>query len=313
MSRGKTAGTFDAYVRVSSVGGREVGDDGTGYQSPEDQRRRIAATAARHGVELSGVEAVEEDVSGKLRAEDRGLGDLVARVERGESAGIVVADLDCLHRPKQRDEAELWDRMEAAGGRILTGDGVDTAAPGGEMLYRIKGAIAREEWKRKRDAWRRAVRRMIDAGQHHTGSIPIGYLRGEDGRLAPDPETRGLVVELFERRAKGASKAKLARWLAEQGSPRSESGVGSILANPAYLGQARYGDLAKEDAHEALVPRALWRRCQEPGRKSARDGRLWLEEWGHAERKEWVERVVRSVTVSRGPEPLSRRCEVALR
>ena len=62
--------------------------------------------------------------------------------------------------------------MEAAGGRILTGDGVDASAPGGEMLYRIKGAIARDEWKRKRDAWSRAVRRMIDAGQHHTGGVP---------------------------------------------------------------------------------------------------------------------------------------------
>ncbi len=42
-------------------------------------------------------------------------------------------------------------------------------------------------------------------------------------------------------------------------------------------------------------------------------GRLWNTEWGWAERKEWVERMVRSVVVSRGREPLSRRCEVELR
>jgi DNA invertase Pin-like site-specific DNA recombinase len=42
-------------------------------------------------------------------------------------------------------------------------------------------------------------------------------------------------------------------------------------------------------------------------------GRLWNTEWGWAERKEWLERMVRSVVVSRGREPLSRRCEVELR
>jgi hypothetical protein len=42
-------------------------------------------------------------------------------------------------------------------------------------------------------------------------------------------------------------------------------------------------------------------------------GRLWLQEWGHAERCEWVARVVREVIVSKGREPLSRRVEVELR
>ena len=42
-------------------------------------------------------------------------------------------------------------------------------------------------------------------------------------------------------------------------------------------------------------------------------GRLWLQEWGWAERREWLERMVRSVVVSRGREPLSRRVQVELR
>jgi hypothetical protein len=42
-------------------------------------------------------------------------------------------------------------------------------------------------------------------------------------------------------------------------------------------------------------------------------GRLWVTEWGHPERKEWLERMVRAVLVSRGREQLSRRCEVELR
>ena len=42
-------------------------------------------------------------------------------------------------------------------------------------------------------------------------------------------------------------------------------------------------------------------------------GRLWLTEWGWAERREWLERMLKAVVVSRGREPLSQRCEVELR
>ena len=42
-------------------------------------------------------------------------------------------------------------------------------------------------------------------------------------------------------------------------------------------------------------------------------GRLWITEWGWAERKEWLSRMVARVVVQRGTEPLSRRCEVELR
>ena len=42
-------------------------------------------------------------------------------------------------------------------------------------------------------------------------------------------------------------------------------------------------------------------------------GRLWNTEWGHAERAEWLARVVKSVVVAKGREALSRRVEVELR
>jgi hypothetical protein len=42
-------------------------------------------------------------------------------------------------------------------------------------------------------------------------------------------------------------------------------------------------------------------------------GRLWLQEWGWAERREWLERMLHSVVVSKGREPLSSRVQVELR
>ena len=42
-------------------------------------------------------------------------------------------------------------------------------------------------------------------------------------------------------------------------------------------------------------------------------GRLWISEWGWAERKEWLSRMVARVVVQRGTEPLSLRAVVELR
>jgi hypothetical protein len=115
---------------------------------------------------------------------------------------------------------------------------------------------------------------LAEKGVHVAGQIPIGYLRGEDGRYIPDPETRDIVLGVFERRAKGESYAKIARWLAEQDHPRSAEGVVSMLRNPVYLGEARHGDTVTKDAHEAIVPRGLWRKCQGRAKPSARTGKL---------------------------------------
>ena len=54
----------------------------------------------------------------------------------------------------------------------------------------------------------------------------------------------------------------------------SESGVRGLVRNRVYLGEARYGDTVKKDAHRAIIPRPIWQRCQAPGRKSARSGRV---------------------------------------
>jgi hypothetical protein len=46
--------------------------------------------------------------------------------------------------------------LETAGGRLIcVGDGLDTATGDHEMLFTIKAAIARDQWKRHRANWER--------------------------------------------------------------------------------------------------------------------------------------------------------------
>ena len=242
-----TAKPLDSYIRVSKVGGRE----GDSYRSPDEQRRVIRETAKRHGVTL-GVEVVEEDVSGHKRADERDLERLLERCESGLSAGIVVAAQDRLSRGSLKDQADVWERLGRASARLLTGDGLDSAAPGQELLFNIRAAIALDQWKRFRAGWSGIVRDRVARGLHHCATPPLGYAFGEGKRLVPSGDA-DLVREMFRRRIDGASHSDLARWLRTRGVEMTTQGVQKILRNRAYLGEARYGDLVTEGAHEALV------------------------------------------------------------
>ena len=252
---------------MSKTGGRK----GDSFLSPTLQREQIAAVARREGLEV--VEIIQEqDVSGR-NARRPGWNRAIEIVERGEADGIAVWNLSRFSR-SVKDALTALDRIEAAGGRVWSSTEDFGDGPSGRMVRTILLAVAENESERVKAGFAAATASAIQRGAYLAGTIPIGYRRGPDKRLVLDPDTAPVVLGVFERRVKGWSWVRLARWLAEQGHPRTESGVKSIVRNVAYLGQARYGDLVKEHAHEAIVPRGLWQKCQEKQKPSARSGRL---------------------------------------
>ncbi|MDQ3425386.1 MAG: recombinase family protein, partial [Actinomycetota bacterium] len=126
--------------------------------SIEEQRRDIQRWAAANGVDLA-PEIVEQNVSGSKSWRERALGDAVDACERGEISGIIVAWQDRLSRENGRATAEVWEALEHAGARLVcAAEGLDTATGDHEMLFAIKAAIAREQWKRYRANWERSQR-----------------------------------------------------------------------------------------------------------------------------------------------------------
>jgi DNA invertase Pin-like site-specific DNA recombinase len=145
-----------SYLRQSRARERTI--------SIEEQRRDIQAWARAQGVELA-PEVVEQNVSGSKPWRDRALGEAVAACEAGEAAGIVVAWQDRLSRENGRATAEVWEALEQADARLVcAAEGLDTATGDHEMLFSIKAAVAREQWKRHRANWERARRNAIDRG-----------------------------------------------------------------------------------------------------------------------------------------------------
>jgi hypothetical protein len=248
---------FDAYIRVSRKGERE----GDSYQTVEEQRRTIAETAKRKDVPLSGFEIVEEDVSGKVAAKNRRLEEILMRIEHGESRGLIVAYQDRLSRGSLMEQASIWERLQQAHARLITGDGVDSADEAQEMLFAIRAAVARDGWVRKRTEWEKSKRNAIERGIHFASKVPTGYTRKPGKPLEVIPELVPVVVGVFERRAKRWSRGRIATWMNEQdatnGTATHET-VRSMIRNRVYLGEAHSGEFVKRSAHPAIVSQKLW-------------------------------------------------------
>lgn len=255
----KLPGTVDGYVRVSRLAGREGGS----FISPEVQRKRIEGWAATNDVEV--VRWWEElDQSGAKR--DRPMfQEALARCERGETGGIVVAKLDRFARSAV-DALESIKRLNDAGARLVSvEDGFDGSTAMGRFAIGILTLIAELELERIRESWNTAVTTAVGRGVHISARVPTGYLRlpKPDGRLAVDPVAGPVIAEAFRKRATGLSFTKLAEFLDEHGVPPvsgnphwSVPGVEGLLHNRVYLGQARSGAIVNDDAHEAIVTEA---------------------------------------------------------
>jgi site-specific DNA recombinase len=261
---------LDGYIRVSRVGGR----GGESFISPDVQRERIEAYAKAQGHELATVHVELDESGGKL--ERPKLQEALARIERGESGGIIVAKLDRFAR-SVAGAAQALERVEAAGGVLVAVDlGMDTSTSAGRLMRNVLMSLAEFELDRFRESWSTAQAHAVARGVHVASRTPTGYRRRADARLEPDPAAVGVIRELFQRRAGGEGWTALARFLDESGvrGPYSNatwtpSAVGKMIANPVYLGEARSGEHVNADAHEALVTRVEWEAAQMNGRASA--------------------------------------------
>jgi DNA invertase Pin-like site-specific DNA recombinase len=265
------SGTFDVYTRVSDVGARA----GDSYGSPEDQEAAARACAARLGLEIGEV-VLEENVSGALAADDRELGRLLRRCERGESAGIIFPRLDRLTRDVFVG-GQILARVQEADARLISADGAfdsENLTPESEMVFHMLNTVGQHQRQRNRAFRLAASERASRRGVYLAKKPPLGYMRAEDGanyvpdpardgrRIVPDPEVAPLIRDVFLRRAQGETSTSLAAFLNENGIEVTASGVRHLLLNRAYVGEATCQSEVKgkptiiKNAHEPLVTEA---------------------------------------------------------
>src|SRR5438128_937502 len=155
--------TADGYIRVSRRAGRE----GESFISPEVQRKKIADWAALHEVEV--IQWWEEIDQSGARLQRPMFQETLARCERGESGGIIVARLDRFARSAV-DALESIKRLNEAGARLVSvEDNFDGSTPMGRFAIGILTLIAELELERIKENWRTAVSRAVERGVHISG------------------------------------------------------------------------------------------------------------------------------------------------
>jgi DNA invertase Pin-like site-specific DNA recombinase len=254
---------LDGYIRVSRVNGRE----GERFASPSEQRAAINRWATARGHR---VDAWHEDLDESGGTADRpGLQAALARIERGDTDGLVGAYWSRTHRSVAVG-LEVRERVQAAGGLFVGADAElaseDSAI--GNLTFIQLSAINQYQRDLARETWQAARRRAVERGVS-IGRAPFGYDRDEGGRLHPNAD-EPLVRELFRMRGEGTSWLELARWL-DKVRPRDGDGrwtrqsVRAIIENPTYLGQVRHGEFINDRAHTPLVKQVDFDRAQVVG------------------------------------------------
>lgn len=256
-------------VRVSQVAGRQ----GESFASPAEQRERIEAACERDGLEL--LEIVQElDVSGGTPLERRtGLRTAVEAIEQGRASVVVAAYFDRLVRSLSV-QAELIERVEAAGGQVLTVDvGQLTNGSASQWLSgTMHGMVAEYQRRTAKERSGDAQRRAVARGACPFPNVPPGYRRGEDGVLIPHADEAPIIAEAFKLRAQGATAKQVRAFLGEHGIQRSYAGTVSLLQSPLMIGELRFGELVNDAAHEPIVDRDVWSRVQRMSVSGGRRG-----------------------------------------
>ena len=246
------------YVRVSRVGAR----GGESFISPDVQRESIEAKARERGLEI--VEwQTDLDASGG-RFEREGFQRALEAVEAGVVDAVVVARLTRFAR-SVLDTHRALERIERAGGRLVACDlDVDVSTPAGRMMRNILATLAEFELDVAREQWETAKARAVDRGVKIASRAPFGYRFDAGHRLEPVAGERELVVELFERRADGASWGELLELFeARTGRVSYKQTLKHMIGNRAYTGVVTYSDhLVNESAHEPLVGLELFESAQ---------------------------------------------------
>jgi DNA invertase Pin-like site-specific DNA recombinase len=266
----ETQNTFAIYCRESEEGSSDL----------LEQEAAALEWAARNRVEV--VDVVSETASGGLAADDRRLGDLIARCEAGELGGIIVRDEKRFARDVVAGGLALARMRECNARLVATWTGFDSEklTPESMLVFNMLMAVGQAERERNRLRRQMSKDRAASAGVW-CSAPPVGYDRDAEGRLAPNTDAE-VVREAFKLRAAGVGFSEIARRLAEvtirsaggrgrRGATQqirrgklSRSAVKHLVENRAYLGEQSVPNGKKgqprviENSHTPLVTVPEW-------------------------------------------------------
>jgi len=247
-------------MRVAVYLRQSLDREGTGL-AVDRQRQECRALCADRGWEA--VEYVDNSVSASSRKPRPAYQRMLADIGAGAVGGVVVWDLDRLHRQPAELESfiELADRHRLALATV-TGD-TDLGTDNGRLFARIKGAVSRSEVERKSARQKAAHRQRAASGKPWSTHRPFGFM---DDLVTHHPVEAEAVRGMYADALAGVSQSQIARDLNRRGIETTwgngwtQASVRNLLLNPRNAGLRHHnGKVVGEGTWEPVVPLETYR------------------------------------------------------
>ena len=189
----------------------------------------------------------------------------VALIESRDADVIVVAYFDRLVR-SLAVQAELLERVEAAGGAILAVDvgevRADTASRW--LSSTMHGMVAEYQRRTTRERTVEGKRRAVANGIPPFPNMPFYFRRvsGKKGPVEHVPRKVALMREAISMRLDGVTISDIRDYLRKHRVRLSYHGVQSLFSSRLLLGELRFGSMVNEGAFSPVIDIETWQRLQ---------------------------------------------------
>lgn len=238
-----------------------------------------ALTELAKKLNLSVVKQYREIVSGENIAARPQMQALLADVNEGKYAGVLVMEIERLARGDTIDQGVVAQAFKSSRTKIITP--IKTYDPNNEFdeeYFEFSLFMSRREYKtirRRMNAGRIAT---IKDGNYVTPTAPFGYKKIHPEpkvyTLEIVPEQAEIIKLIFNMRLHGKGARAIATELNRMGIAPMKSqfwesiSIKKILRNPVYAGKIHWyskrdGDILCEGRHEAIIPEEVFNKVQE--------------------------------------------------
>ena len=240
------------YVRYSSHAQRDV--------SIEQQIRACRAFAERQGIRI--VEVYEDRALSGTSDKRPGFQRMIQDAERSNWSYVIVYTLDRFAR--DRYASAIYKRkLKDYGVKVLSAMENISDDPTGVLMESLLEGLAEYYSKELSQKVRRghednARKCMVN------GMLPLGYVRGEDGRYATYEPEADLVREVFTRVNQSEPLADIIRDLnarglrTKKGKQWNRSSFNQMLTNERYTGVYLYQDIRIPGGIPQIIPQDLF-------------------------------------------------------
>ena len=245
------------YARYSSDNQRE--------ESIEGQLRECKEYAEKNGITILRI-YIDRALSAKTdnRPEFQ---KMVQDSAKGLFDTVLVWKLDRFARNRY-DSAHYKAVLRRNGVKVVSATENISDGPEGIILESMLEGMAEYYSAELAQKINRGLTENALKGKSNGGSIPLGYVLGEDRHLKIDPATAPIVREIYQRYANGEMIRSIIKSLNErhiltkQGKPFCQSSFNVLLRNRKYIGEYHYRDIVIPDAVPAIIPKDLFERVQ---------------------------------------------------